>query len=391
MNLFFASDRFSRNEMELPAFSLIESYAEGDPELFYMTEQHRECADWKLKVVEETTVVTLPVHSQYLAAASSVFRGLISEKVDCSSPIELGKFDVQAALAAMRYVYRPDAVNASTIQILMQEGLIVDVLRIGDKFDFFFYDSLLKMFTPKFLSTVPHFTVVTAAVDAFLFDFTELRPVLESAVTEIMAELQQSGNAQEIDDLVEVISTSPALLQSALAQSLKSLSLSNPHAIYGFCGKKKDSWEQIDAPPALFTYSFTRCKRRDGTLPISFYSPTFTFEDYHFRVVVYLDKTVEERRGKFVGVFLFRRSRKTVGEEAEAVTVKAQLRVVNLRNNDSSWSISLNPNAYLNEQNGWGCNTLAPMSDALLPTASGPMCCVQVVSMEVVDRSDDEN
>ncbi len=171
-----------------------------------------------------------------------VFAGMVAEKINCDSPIDIGSFRcLKPALAVLRLVYRSDAVTAESVRELMRKNIFIDVMRLGDKFNFFFYESFLKICTPKFLTTVPHYLVISAATLASIHELSQLECVFKVAITDILIELQQLGDGKQIDEVVSSLSKTPALMQAALGDSLKALSLSGPRAMYSFCGKKKDT------------------------------------------------------------------------------------------------------------------------------------------------------
>ncbi len=74
-----------------------------------------------------------------------------------------------------------------------------------------------------------------------------------------------------------------------------------------------------------------------------------------------------------------------VNPEIDSVTIKATLRVVNLRDPSVSWTKTFGPKTIGGETISWGFKNCAPSVEARLPTAHGPMYCVQVISIEVTD------
>lgn len=218
----------------------------------------------------------------------------------------------------------------------------------------------------------------------FLRTIEELKPEFTASISEIMVELQKTGDSSAISSFVDNVQP-PAVMAVALTESLLTLSRGDVIAQCRFFGMKNVNIEALNVPTAFFTYSFCRKAGRNGQLPASLTSSLFKFEKYTFAVKVTFDNDCEPTDTKYVGVSL---QQKDALSEAAAVRVMATLRVVNLLNpgTQSFWTKSYpEATALWSGQLDWRFRCVAPQDSALQPTASGSMGCVQVVSIEIVN------
>jgi hypothetical protein len=120
--------------MSLPPFKDLQIYAADQGDLsqrFFMDPEFEMLADWSVAVAGKT----LPVHSQMLASASKVFRGMLQDIKRPGSPVPLpgpSNITMAEALALLRFIYDPEAKTKENIQFLSICSHLEGVLRLAD-------------------------------------------------------------------------------------------------------------------------------------------------------------------------------------------------------------------------------------------------------------------